>query len=307
LFDCRPADRRELLSDSLVKELLGSLNDWDAELLKRHDNAALGIHRLALLADLGLGWTDPPVRRIVETVLKHADERGIPRVRIEIPTVFGGTGEPGWDWMACDFPTILYALVEMDVPANRIAEPLRVLSQLVETDGLHCCGSRPKFHGPGKRSDFCPYATLLAAKALAPRDSIPPAASAAGRKAAQALLVHWEQRGAKKYFLFGIGTDFQKLKFPLVWYNLLHVLEALSRYPTLRGDRRFLEMVEVLEGKGDDQFRFTAESMYRAYKGYDFADKKQPSPTLTTVVFRILKRVKPELFDSLASTGASAD
>ena len=87
------------------------------------------------------------------------------------------------------------------------------------------------------------------------------------------------------------------MKFPLVWYNLFHVLEALSRYEVLRGDRQFLEMLEVLKGKADDRFRFTAQSMYRIYKGHDFADKKQPSPTLTIAVFRILKRVKPEYFD----------
>jgi len=55
-------------------------------------------------------------------------------------------------------------------------------------------------------------------------------------------------------------------------------------------------MPEVVEGKTDDQFRFTAQSMYRAYKGNDFADKKQSSPTLTVALFRILRRTKPELF-----------
>jgi hypothetical protein len=200
--------------------------------------------------------------------------------------------------MACDFPTILYALVEMGTPERLIRKPLRILRELVQSDGLHCCGSNAKIHGPGKRSDFCPYASLLAAKTLAPRDSTIPDAAVctAGRSAAEALLGHWEQRGRKKYFLFGIGTDFQKLKFPLVWYNLLHVLEALSRYEEVGKDARFLEMVSVLEGKADDQFRFTAESMYRAYKDYDFADKKQPSPSLTAAVYRIFKRVKPALF-----------
>ncbi len=35
-------------------------------------------------------------------------------------------------------------------------------------------------------------------------------------------------RGQKKYFLFGIGTDFHKLKYPLIWYDILHVSDVLQ-------------------------------------------------------------------------------
>jgi hypothetical protein len=289
LFSPERADRKELLTDPLVIELVESLKSWDTEVLKRHNAATLGIHRLALLADLGVRADDPPVKPIVETVFRHVDDRGIPLVRMEIPTVFGGTGKPEWSWMACDFPTILYAFIKMGVAAARVESPLQELIQLIEEDGLHCHGSNPKFHGPGKRSDFCPYADLLAAKILALNQTT--ASSAAARHAVQALLRHWDQRGKKRYFLFGIGTDFQKLKFPLVWYNLLHVLEAVSRYKAFREDSRVKAMAGVLEAKADDQGRFTAESMYRAYKAHDFADKKQPSPTLTVVILKILERI----------------
>jgi hypothetical protein len=293
LFEPEKVDPRELLNDPLVIQLVDSLGDWETQVLKRHDKADLGIHRLALLADLGMRWGNPSVRRIVDTVLKHLDERGLPLIRIEIPTVFGGSGTAAWNWMACDFPNILYALAEMRVPEEHLDAPLQGLVDLVAAAGLPCCGSNPKIHGPGKRGEICPYASLLAAKALSRGKS--PASARSGKDAAEALLRHWEQRGQKRIFLFGIGTEFQKLKFPLVWYNLLHVLEVLSRFQEFHDDRRFQEMVKVLIDKADDSFRFTAESMYRAYSGYDFADKKQPSPTLTAVVLRILGRVEPEL------------
>ena len=234
LFEPEKADTRELIDDPLVIRLFDSLGEWETQVLKRHDKADLGVHLLALLADLGMRWGNPSVRRIVDTVLKHVDERGRPLIRIEIPTVFGGSGTAAWSWMACDLPNILYALAEMGIPEERLEAPLQGLVDLLAAEGLRCCGSNPKIHGPGKRGEICPYASLLAAK-------------------------------------------------------------ALSRYQEFRDDRRFQEMVDVLVGKADVNFRFTAESMYRAYSGFDFADKKQPSPTLTAVVLRILWRVEPEL------------
>ena len=60
----------------------------------------------------------------------------------------------------------------------------------------------------------------------------------------------------------------------------------------VRSDRRVREMAAVLESKADDQGRFAAESMYRAYKDYDFANKKQPSPTLTVAILHILNRLE---------------
>ena len=49
-----------------------------------------------------------------------------------------------------------------------------------------------------------------------------------------------------------MGTDFRKLKVPLVWYDLLHVLDVLSRFHWLKDDPRLLDMLELLKSKADD-------------------------------------------------------
>ncbi|HEY85183.1 MAG TPA: hypothetical protein G4N96_08760 [Chloroflexi bacterium] len=90
--------------------------------------------------------------------------------------------------------------------------------------------------------------------------------------------------------MFGIGTDFRKLKYPFVWYNVLHVVEVLSRFPFVHSDPRFQEMVKTITDQADDEGRYTANSMYRAWKGWSFADKKNPSPWLTFLVLRAVKR-----------------
>ena len=115
--------------------------------------------------------------------------------------------------------------------------------------------------------------------------------SPAARTGAEMLLRHWEHRGVRKMFLFGIGTDFRKLKYPFVWYNVLHVVDVLSRFPFVHADPRFREMVEAITTQADEKGRYTATSMYRAWKGWSFADKKNPSPWLTFLVLRVIKRL----------------
>jgi hypothetical protein len=108
------------------------------------------------------------------------------------------------------------------------------------------------------------------------------------------LLWHWEHQNERKMFLFGIGTDFRKLKYPFVWYDVLHVVDVLSRYPFVHAAPRFREMVATITMQADDVGRYTATSMYRAWKGWSFADKKTPSPWLTFLVCRAIKRLSPE-------------
>ena len=89
----------------------------------------------------------------------------------------------------------------------------------------------------------------------------------------------------------GMGTDFAKLKAPLIWYDLLHVLEVLSKFPTLRKDKRLVEMVDVMKAKSDVEGRFTAESVWKAWSEWEFGQKKSPSFLITLQVYRILKRI----------------
>lgn len=108
------------------------------------------------------------------------------------------------------------------------------------------------------------------------------------------LLDHWKHRAERKIYLFGVGTDFRKLKYPFVWYDILHVTDVLSRFPFVHADARyrvrFREMVEAITAQADENGRYTAGAMYQAWKGWSFADKKNPSPWLTFLVLRVLRR-----------------
>ena len=105
-----------------------------------------------------------------------------------------------------------------------------------------------------------------------------------------ALLDHWQHQRDYKLKMFGIGTEFRKLRYPFVWYDVLHVADVLSHYPAAITDPRFSEMVEAITAQADEQGRYTASAMYRSWKGWSFAGKKQPSPWLTYLVARIEAR-----------------
>ncbi|NLG65461.1 MAG: hypothetical protein GX537_07625, partial [Actinobacteria bacterium] len=111
------------------------------------------------------------------------------------------------------------------------------------------------------------------------------------RAGAEALLTLWSESRSRHPYLFYMGTDFRKLKAPFVWYDLLHVLDVLSRFPWLVADPRLLEMVDVLLGKADGEGRFTPESVWTPWKDWEFGQKREPSRWVTLLAWRIVQRV----------------
>jgi hypothetical protein len=271
----------------LIEKGLG----WGSEPFKRHNDAAYPIYAISALADFGLDRSDERIARIAGSVLEHVSDDGGLLTKVNIPKTFGGSGEDVWTWIICDMPTLLYSLLcfgYQDEPAVKRA--IALLEGLAEDNGWRC-SCHPglgKFRGPGGKTHPCPVVNVFALKALSciPRLKDSPAAALG----IEMLLNHWEKRKEIKYYLFGIGTEFRKIKYPYVWYNILHVLEVLSRFPLARSDSRYLEMLSELKAQADPDGRYTASSMYRSWNGWSFADKKTPSPWLTFLAERIAMR-----------------
>ena len=57
-----------------------------------------------------------------------------------------------------------------------------------------------------------------------------------------------------------------------------------------RRDTRLRPLIEAVAAQADAEGRYTATAMFRSFKGWSFADKKAPSPWLTFLAMRILKR-----------------
>jgi len=295
--------RDQMLTHPQVQALIAEAATWPGYALKRHNDARHPLYKLSTLADFGVRASDPGMATALEQVMSHQDAEGAFETLANYPKAFGGSGEDDWAWIACDAPTLLYTLLAMGlVHDGRVQRAVDHLIGLVQENGWRCQAAPRlgKFKGPGRRSHPCPIANVYALKALSlVPERLDHGAVHAGT---EMLLSHWQQRGQAKYFLFGIGTDFCKIKYPFVWYDILHVVDVLSRYSRVQGDPRFQEMLHALLSQADEEGRFTARSMYRAWKGWSFADKKHPSPWLTLLALRVQRRATSRVMVPVAST-----
>lgn len=289
--------RNAMLVGDPVQALLYDFASWPGKAITSHKAAGLLLHKLTFLADLGLRHDDPGMQPIIDHLLMHRSTEGPYQVLVNIPTHFGGMGEDQWAWLLCDTPLITYSLVQFGLGNKpEVQSAIQHLMALVRQNGWPCSASSElgKFRGPGSKDDPCPFANLAMLKLL----SVVPEwrGSPPAKAGAETLLTLWNDSFSRHPYLFKMGTDFRKLKAPFVWYDLLHVLDVLTRFSWLHGDPRLLDMVTLLLSKADPRGRFTPESIWTAWKdahasSWDFAQKKTPSRWLTLLAWRILRRV----------------
>jgi len=284
--------RAEMLAHPQVQSLVEQAAAWGDRPFKRHNDASYPIYAFSTLADFGVRVDDAGMEAGIQAVMSRQAPEGAFQSVVNIPKNFGGSGEDTWTWMLCDTPTLLYTLLSMGLGDDQRIQPaITHLAEAVDENGWRCVAAPElgKFRGPGRKADPCPIVNVYALKALslAPEMRDSPAVHAG----VEMLLKHWENQTERKIYMFGIGTDFRKLKYPYVWYNVLHVVEVLSRFPFVHADGRFREMVQTITEQANEDGRYTASSMYRAWKGWSFANKKEPSPWLTFLVLRIQKRL----------------
>ncbi len=287
------AAMKKTVADPKIQLLLEELKNWPGQILNSHKNAGHPLHKLSFIADMGLTKEYPAVSMVAEKVLSHNSSEGPFQVLTNVPKHFGGSGEDTWAWLLCDAPTIVYSLAKIGYGSDpRIQQAANYLAGLVSQNGWHCIVSRElgNFRGPGRKDDLCPYATLVMLKMLAHFPEF--SNSEATHNGAESLLNLWQNSLKLHPYMFYMGNDFRKLKAPFVWYDLLHVLDVLSKFSWLRRDSRLGEMADLVRSKADREGKFTPESEWQAWRGWDFGQKKQPSRWLTFLTLRTLKRLE---------------
>jgi hypothetical protein len=283
---------REFIEHPNVKVMITETSEWPGYPLTRHNDANHPIHKLGVLADFGLTKDDPGMGSIVDALLSNQTSEGAFASLVKVPKAFGGSDKAVLSWMLCDTPLVLQALLRFGAHEHPAVEKaVSHITGLVRENGWPCAAADEfgKFKGPGRKDDPCPYANLIAVRALAHAPGFCEKSALHG--GVQMLLHHWEHRTERKLYMFGIGTTFQRLKYPFIWYDLLHVLDTLSMLPSVHDDPRFRQLVQVLLDQQDEQGMFKAGSVWMAFKGWEFAQKKTPSPWITYLALRILKRI----------------
>ena len=285
-------DREEMINHPMIITLIQQLKNWPGNILKRHNDASHPIHILSFLAEIGINKNDPFITNSCKKIFDHQSDEGPFEILLNIPTHFGGSGKDEYMWMLCDAPLITYSLIKFSYfQSGEIKKSLAHLISLNDENGWHCRASEQlgqKFRGPGRKEDPCPYANLLMLKLISETEDLKECKEA--DKGLGSFDNLWKTRMERKPYLFGMGTDFKKLKAPFVWYDILHTMDVLSKYPHSIELPSTKEMLNILINKKDNLGRYIPESIYLSWKEWDFGQKKEPSPWITFLVYRILKR-----------------
>lgn len=284
--------KKMMLADPKIQQLLEELENWPGQVLNSHKSASQPFHKLSFIADIGLTKDTPEVAVIVEKIFTHQSAEGPFQLTTNVPKHFGGSGEDTWAWALCDAPVTVYSLAKIGYGSDpRVKKAASFLAGLAFPNGWHCTVSKElgSFRGPGRKDDPCPYATLAMLKMLSQFPEYQN--SNVVRDGAECLLNLWQKSLTLHPYIFYMGTDFRKLKAPFIWYDLLHVLDVLSKFSWLKDDPRLLDMTNIVRSKANAEGKFTPESEWQAWRGWDFGQKKQPSRWLTFLTLRILRRI----------------
>lgn len=273
----------------LVQALVEDLQAWPGPRLAAHRSASQLFHKLAFLADLGLGADYPGLGSGIEKILNSFGPESLPGISMEVSGQPGEDPETRLSWAICDAPTSLYALKLLGVEDPRIEAGTDYLAALDRGLGYGCHLSpvMGAWRGPGKASDPCPYASLVMLKLLL---QYGPRYRERVLSCAECLLGLWADSRTRHPYIFYMGEDFRKLKLPFIWYDILHVLEALSQVEECRRDPRLLEMLAVVKAK-EGQAGYVPESVYQPFKAWDFGQKKKASEWMGFCVQRIEARL----------------
>jgi len=276
--------------DPRIIAMVEEVTTWPWPPLVSHKSAGHQFHKLAFLAELRVDLASFKKVEFLNQMQASMD-RGLPRVPTNVPVHFGGSGTLQMAWSVCDAPLFIYSLSRcFDDFDGR--EGVATLRSMARDIGMPCTVSPElgKFRGPGRKDDPCPLACLYALKAIAQIDR--KGNEAFAMSLTDTLLTLWEKSRERHPYMFFMGTDFRKLKLPFIWYDILSVADTLSYYPWVRDDERFMDMLSIIDSKKDANGRYTPESVWTSWKGWDFCQKKEPSRWLTFAVERLRKRAE---------------
>jgi hypothetical protein len=94
----------------------------------------------------------------------------------------------------------------------------------------------------------------------------------------------------KSLYYFGRSKKFFTLKYPFVWYNALYMADVLTRFEIFKNELIVKELVEWIQSLQDQESKYKPTSIFMEYKDWDFSNKKEASPWITFLCYRILKR-----------------
>jgi len=233
---------------------------------------------LSVLAEFGLTCQHPIIASACEFVFRYQNEDGAFRT--------------GTKWWSCYTAVILQFLIRFGLSQDeRVMKTGKWLHQTQRLDGGWYCHKNTLIGGVREKLESCPWSVLNVLSAFA--ELVELRTSQEVIPAVEFLLKHWETRKPIPdtfHGRFGIGSRWQRIRFPFFHYDLLNYAGALSHYRYALSDPRFKSVVELLLSKQDKQGWWLIESPYSSWEEFEFGRKDHPSKWATLNALRVIKR-----------------
>jgi hypothetical protein len=279
--------------DPMVKSLAIQASEWMPQAASRNSDPKISYFTWRVLTDFGLDNSLDEISTLCSKAKEHIIEK-LFAARGSLPErQKKGESQPNenpnadlWHICACNSPMISYCLAASGDESEQLKASIDELqNRWAEPQGWFCHLFFVK--GQFKKTQLpCPMAGLMALDVFSLYPEL--RTSKAASNAFNSLVGHKEYGNTLYYF--GRSKKFFKLKYPFVWYNGLYIADVISRYPQFHQTEVFQELVQWIESQADEDGRFTPQSIFMPYKAWDFGNKKQPSPWITLICSRILKR-----------------
>ena len=285
--------KNDLLNDKLVIDLANETKDWLTIAATRNNDPKISYFKLKMLADFGIKHTELDLIQTVNKANKHIID-GMFGVRGEIPErpKKGEKFEKPdltadvWHVSPCNSPAITSSLIELGVKNEQIDKAIDELkNRWIDKKGWFC-------HFFFVKSQFkklqigCPIAGLMALDVFSKIPELKE--SKYSKNAFEPIKFH--KNFGKTLYYFGRSKKFWTLKYPFVWYNALYLADVLTRFDFLKKEPVVKELIDWIIAYQIDDGKFKPTSVFMNYKGWDFSNKKEPSPWITFLCSRILKQ-----------------
>lgn len=279
--------RKALVKDAKIIELIEDATQWFPEMPKRHDDSKMSHYKLRMLSDFGLTHQDEGIATIITKAQDNMDKE-LYSIRQALPTKKpeNDLEFESWNALPCDSPLITYTLLALGDTSDKTLKSAEFFTKSWEKeDGWFCdlffVKGQHKKYGVG-----CPMSGLFSMEIF---DELNQDMLKEHVQHAYYPLKFHKELGKSLYY-FGRSKKFFTMKYPFVWYNALYIGEVLSKVKVFNDLEVMKEIIQWIIDSQDEEGKFKATSMFREYKGWDFADKKTPSPWITFLAYRILKR-----------------
>ena len=282
-----------LIKDPNIKKLIKETNDWMPKAATRNNDPKISYFRLKMLSDFGLTLNDPGIETIYKKATKHIQE-DIFACKGQVP----GRPKKGekfvkpdlnadvWHISPCNSPIITYSLYKLGYRTEIVNKSIEKLKSLWDSEiGWFC----HFFFVEGQHKKVkagCPIAGMMALDILSLISELKE--SKYSKNAYSPVLFH--KNYGKTLYYFGRSKMFWTFKYPYVWYNGLYLADILSRFEFLKKSPLLKECIDWIIQHQDKNGRYKPTSIFMPYKNWDFGNKKEPSPWITFLTCRILKR-----------------